>query len=146
MIDFISYEEVKLEDIAEFERSKTGHIYPAGASFIQVSASRGQVGYLYKKGEIESKNVVIIPQAGIDTFYFNIILKKNIDEFLHRYATGINVQEKEIGNFPIQLHCYEAQREIARVVKEMDKRCNEQENEIMKFNEFKKTLLSEMFI
>ncbi|MFW7373922.1 restriction endonuclease subunit S [Vagococcus fluvialis] len=146
MIDFISYEEVKLEDIAEFERSKTGHIYPAGASFIQVSASRGQVGYLYKKGEIESKNVVIIPKSGIDMFYFNIILKKNIDEFLHRYASGINVQEKEIGNFPIQLHNHETQKAIAGIVKEMDNRCYEQENEIAKLKEFKKTLLSEMFI
>ena len=146
MIDFTSYEEVKFGDVAEFERSKTGHIYPAGVSFIQVSASRGQVGYLEQKGEVESKNVVIIPQDGIDTFYFNIILKKNIDEFMCKYATGINIQEKEICNFPIQLHRFETQREIARVVKEMDKRCNEQENEIMKLNEFKKTLLSEMFI
>lgn len=146
MIDFTSYEEVKLEDIAEFGRAKAGHIYPAGASFIQVSASRGQVGYLYKKGEIESKNVVIIPQAGIDTFYFNIILKKNIDEFLHRYASGINVQEKEIGNFPIQLHNHETQKAIAGIVREMDNRCYEQENEIAKLKEFKKTLLSEMLI
>ena len=146
MIDFTSYEEVKLEDIAEFGRAKTGYIYPVGTSFVQISASKGQVGYLHQKSEVESKNVVIIPQAGIDKFYFNIILKKNIAEFMCKYATGINVQEKEIGNFPIQLHCFEAQKAIAGIVREMDNRCDEQENEIAKLKEFKKTLLSEMLI
>jgi len=146
MIDFTTYEEVKLEDVAEFGRAKAGYIYPAGSSTIQISASKGQVGYLYQKSEVASKNVVIIPQSGIDKFYFNIILKKNIDEFMCKFATGINVQEKEIGNFPIQLHCYEAQKAIAGIVREMDNRCNEQENEITKLKEFKKTLLSEMLI
>ena len=146
MIDFTSYEEVKLGDVAEFERAKKGHIYPAGSSFIQVAASRGQVGYLFEKSTVETKNVVIIPQAVIDKFYFNIVLKKNIDEFMCKYATGINVQEKDIGNIPIQLHGFETQKAIAAAVREMDERCNEQENKIMKLNEFKKTLLSEMFI
>lgn len=146
MIDFTTYEEVKLEDVAEFGRAKSGYVYPAGTSFIQISASKGQVGYLYQKSEIESKNVVIIPQVGIDKFYFNIILKKNIAEFMCKYATGINVQEKEIGNFPIQLHSFEAQKAISSIVREMDNRCDEQENEIAKLKEFKKTLLSEMLI
>ena len=146
MIDFTSYEEVKLEDVAEFGRAKQDFVYPTGSSTIQISASKGQVGYLFEKSTVETKNVVIIPQAGIDKFYFNIVLKKNIDEFMCKYATGINVQEKEIGNIPIQLHGFETQKAIAAAVREMDERCNEQENKIMKLNEFKKTLLSEMFI
>lgn len=146
MIDFTTYEDVKLEDVAEFGRAKVGYVYPAGSSTIQISASRGQVGYLDQKGEVESRYVVVIPQTGIDKFYFNIVLKKNVDEFMCKFATGINIQEKEIGNFPIQLHNRETQKAIAGIVREMDNRCYEQENEIAKLKEFKKTLLSEMLI
>lgn len=50
MIDFTTYEEVLLGDVAEYARAKQGHIYPAGTSTIQISATRGQVGYLTEPG------------------------------------------------------------------------------------------------
>ena len=50
MVDLTMYEEVKLEDVAEFARAKQGYTYPAGTSTIQISATRGQVGYLTKPG------------------------------------------------------------------------------------------------
>lgn len=76
MIDFNTYEEVKLEDVAEYARAKKGKVYPAGTSTIQISATRGQVGYLNRSREVHSKDVAIIPQAGINPRYFNIVMQK----------------------------------------------------------------------
>lgn len=33
MIDFTKYEEVLLEDVADYERAKDGHIYPRGGNY-----------------------------------------------------------------------------------------------------------------
>lgn len=41
MVDFRTYEVVKLEDVAEYARAKQGKIYPAGTSTLQISATRG---------------------------------------------------------------------------------------------------------
>lgn len=41
MVDFKTYEIVKLEDVAEYARAKQGKIYPAGTSTLQISATRG---------------------------------------------------------------------------------------------------------
>lgn len=79
MIDFNTYEEVKLEDVAEYARAKKGWIYPAGTSTIQISATRGQIGYLDKPSEVHTKDVAIIPQAGINPRYFNIIMNNSFD-------------------------------------------------------------------
>lgn len=43
MVDFRTYEVVKLEDVAEYARAKQGKIYPAGTSTLQISATRGGV-------------------------------------------------------------------------------------------------------
>lgn len=96
MIDFKTWELVSLEDVADYGRAKQGHIYPAGTSTLQISATKGQIGYLHRPGEVHTKNVAIIPQAGIDSEYFNIILQRNVEQFLRRYATGLNVQEREV--------------------------------------------------
>lgn len=43
MVDFKTYEIVKLEDVAEYARAKQGKIYPARTSTLQISATRGGV-------------------------------------------------------------------------------------------------------
>lgn len=45
MVDFRTYEVVKLEDVAEYARAKQGKIYPAGTSTLQISATRGVLGF-----------------------------------------------------------------------------------------------------
>lgn len=112
MVDFRTYEIVKLEDVAEYARAKQGKTYPAGTSTLQISATRGGIGFLSEPGYVHTKNVAIIPQTGIDPLYFNIAMQRNIDLFMHKYATGINIQEHEVGKFPIYLHDYETQKAI----------------------------------
>lgn len=116
MIDLNTYEEVKLEDVAEYARAKKGKVYPAGTSTIQISATRGQIGYLDKLSEVETKYVAIIPQAGINPKYFNIVMQKNVEEFIYKYGSGLNIQEKDVGKFPIQLHNSETQDAIAKAL------------------------------
>lgn len=146
MIDFNFYECVKLEDVAEYGRAKKGHVYPRGTSTIQISATRGQIGYLEYPREVQTKEVAIIPSASINPKYFNIVLQKNIDLFMSKYATGINIQEKEIGKFPIELHNYETQQAIARMLHFIDVEESHIQSEVLTMERLKQALLHRMMI
>ncbi len=146
MIDFNTYEEVKLEDVAEYARAKKGKVYPAGTSTIQISATRGQIGYLKYPSEVHTKDVAIIPQAGINPRYFNIVMNKNIDEFMAKYATGINIKENEVGKFPIQLHNKETQDAIAKMFGYVEGQEQIAQAEIDNLKSLKQTLLNKMMV
>ena len=135
MIDFTTYEEVLLGDVAEYARAKRGHIYPAGTSTIQISATRGQVGYLTEPGGVATKNVAVIPQAGINPKYFNIMILRNIDRFRAKYQTGINIQEHEIGKLPIQIANTETQQAIVKLWEFMER---EEAREVRELEALKK--------
>lgn len=145
-IDFHSYEQVKLEDVAEYGRAKQGHVYPRGATTLQISASRGQLGYLNDSSEVPTKNVVIIPQAGIDPRYFNYVMQKNIDVFMRKYATGINVQENEVGQFPIEIHNSDTQKAVVELLDFLDEQEQIIQGEIDGLNKTKKAMLNMMMI
>lgn len=146
MIDFHTYECVKLDDVAEYGRAKAGHVYPAGTSTLQISATKGQIGFLHQAGEIHTKNVAIIPQAGINPLYFNIVLQKNVDEFMHKYATGLNIQEQEVGNFPIEVHNGDTQAAVVAMMQELDAKATEAEHELGVMRDFKQTMLDQMMV
>ena len=144
MIDFKNYKNIKLKDCAEFERAKKGKTYPAGTSTIQISATKGETGYLEEPSEVHGKNVAIIPNRGIDPRYFKFVIQKNMGQFLAKYATGLNIQEKESGNFPIQLHNMETQEAIAGMMEFVDAKTKIIEKEINVLMETKKKFLEEM--
>ncbi|OYS69389.1 restriction endonuclease subunit S domain-containing protein [Limosilactobacillus reuteri] len=146
MIDFHTFENVMLEDVAEYGRAKSHHIYPAGTSTLQISATRGQIGFLFEDSEIAAKDVAIIPSAGINPKYFNIVLHKNIDEFMHKYATGINIKESEVGKFPIQLHNIETQDAIVKMFDFVEMQENQVQQDINNLTNLKQTLLNQMMI
>lgn len=144
MIDFNTYEEVKLEDVAEYARAKKGKVYPAGTSTIQISATRGQIGYLIEPKGIETKYVAIVPQAGINPKYFNIVMQKNVEEFIYKYGSGLNIQEKDVGKFPIQLHNKETQDAIAKMFAYAEGQGKIIQDEIDNLKELKNTMLNKM--
>lgn len=146
MIDFTTYEEVKLEDVAEYGRAKKDKIYPSGTTTLQISATRGQIGYLEKPSKVHTKDVAIIPQAGINPRYFNVVMKKNIAEFMRKYATGINIQEKEVGKFPIQLHDVETQKAVADLFGYVEREEAIIKREISNLKTTKSTLMNKMFV
>lgn len=146
MIDFYNYETALLEDVAEFERAKRGKIYPKGTSTFQISATRGQIGYLEKPGEVESKYVAIFPCAGINPRYLNIVLQKNVDEFLYKYQNGLNVKEKDVGKYPIQVHNKETQEVVVFLFNVIDQEEKRTETEIKNLMDFKQTMLKKMMV
>lgn len=145
-IDFHSYEQVKLEDVAEYGRAKQGHVYPRGATTLQISASRGQLDYLDYPREVATKYVVIIPQAGINPRYFNYAMQKNIDVFMRKYATGINIQENEVGRFPIEVHNTDTQQAVVKLLEYLDEQERIIQDEIDGLTKTKKAMLSMMMI
>lgn len=145
-IDFHSYEQVKLEDVAEYGRAKQGHVYPRGTTTLQISASRGQLDYLDYPREVATKYVVIIPQAGIHPRYFNYAMQKNVDEFMRRHATGINVQEKEVGQFPIELHNSDTQKAVVKFLEYLDEQERVIQGEVDAMTKLKSNLLNNMMV
>lgn len=146
MVDFRTYEVVKLEDVAEYARAKQGKIYPAGTSTLQISATRGGIGFLSEPGYVHTKNVAIIPQTGIDPLHFNIAMQRNIDLFMHKYATGINIQEHEVGKFPIYLHDYETQKAIVAMFRQLEHEMAVERDTVNALKDLKNNMLSNMFV
>lgn len=146
MIDFHSFENVHSEDVAEYGRAKKGHVYPGGASTLQISATRGQIGYLTEPGEVAPKDVVIIPSAGINPKYFNIVMNKNIDEFMRKHATGINIKEEEVGKFPIQLHNTKTQKAIVNMYSFVEREEYQVQKDINNLMDLKKRALEDMLV
>lgn len=146
MVDFRTYEIVKLEDVAEYARAKQGKIYPAGTSTLQISATRGEISFLSEQGYVHTKNVAIIPQAGIDPLYFNIAMQRNIDLFMHKYATGINIQEHEVGKFPIYLHDYETQKAIVAMFRQLEHEMAVERDTVNALKDLKSNMLKNMFV
>ncbi|HJF54396.1 MAG TPA: restriction endonuclease subunit S [Limosilactobacillus coleohominis] len=135
-----------MEDVAEYGRAKKGYVYPAGTSTLQISATRGQIGYLHEPGEVATKDVAIIPSAGINPKYFNIVLHKNIDEFMRKYATGINIKEGEVGKFPIQLHNPETQKVIVDMFSFIEREEEQIQKDIDNMTNLKKNMLENLLI
>lgn len=146
MIDFNTYECVKLEDVAEYGRAKKGHVYPRGTSTLQISATNGQIDYLHEPGEVEEKHVVIIPSAGIVPKYFNVVLQKNIGHFIAKYKTGLNIQERDVGRFPIELHNVDTQEVIAEMFNFFEQEEAIIKAEIEVAQRMKDTFLNQMMI
>lgn len=63
MVDFRTYEIVKLEDVAEYARAKQGKTYPAGTSTLQISATRGGIGFLSEPGYVHTKERCYYPTS-----------------------------------------------------------------------------------
>lgn len=146
MVDFRTYEIVKLEDVAEYARAKQGKLYPAGTTTLQISATRRDIGFLFEPGYIHTKNVAIIPQTGIDPLYFNIAMQRNIDLFMHKYATGINIQEHEVGKFPIYLHDYETQKAIVLMFRQLEHEMIVERDTVNALKDLKSNMLKNMFV
>ena len=75
MINIKNYKQLKLEDVAKYERVKDGKMYPKGSTLVRVSATTGEVEYLEKEGRVDRKYAVIIPNKEINPKYFNIVIK-----------------------------------------------------------------------
>lgn len=135
----------ELKDVATWERAKAGKIYPVGCSTLQISATKGQIGYLDQPQEVEPKDVVIKPNQDIQPYYFYVILKKNIGTFLSAYKQGLNIREQDVGHYPLELHDYDKQMEIAKIVKGIDTAIVHADKSLNVAKDLKQNMLRNMF-
>lgn len=59
MVDFRTYEVVKLKDVAEYARAKQGKIYPAGTSTLQISATRGGLAFFLNQDMFTQRTLLL---------------------------------------------------------------------------------------
>ena len=143
----LSTKKHRLKDIAEVERARKGQIYPTGTVYVQVSATRGQLHILKEPGEIEGKYATIIPKIRVYPLYFLIALERAMPRFLARYQTTINIQMENFEHFEIELHeDYETQMEIAEIMRQCDRVCENEEKIIEALKSSKKMALGTMFV
>lgn len=137
----------KLTDIANVERARNGIIYPKWTTYIQVSATQGQVHQLQKVGTIETKYATIIPKIDIYMPYFKIALERCVPEFLAKYQSTINIQMGDFSFFEIDLHAdIKTQFEIVTLMKKCDEAKKAEEDVVGQLKTIKKIALSKMMI
>lgn len=141
-----NYKEFKLGDVAEYERAKEGQVYLKGSTLIQVSATSGEVEYLEEDRQVEGKYVVVIPNNDINSRYFNIVVKRNIEHFRSKYQAGMNLQQNDIKHVPIQLHNRKTQDMIAEHVKLMEQEEETTRKEIEILQTTKKRFTKDLFV
>lgn len=96
---------IELPQVATWERAKKNKVYPAGCSLLQVSATKGQLVYLHEAQTVDSKYCVIMPDTSkILPFYLYRILEFNMEEFLSKEQTGLNIKPEILHRFPVQFY------------------------------------------
>ena len=140
------HESVELLKIADIERSKKGKVYKKGNILIQLSATRGQMVYLEKDSEVESKYGVFSVKDGINTKYLYYILTMTMPQFLSIYQTGLNIVPDVFRFMEIKVHTdRHVQNDIANLFDKLDKIETQYQEEIAKWKDIKSYHLDNMF-
>ena len=146
MINFRDYKNLKLENVAKWERSKKDKVYPAGSTLIQISATTGNTEYLTKPSEVESKYAVITANEGINARYLNIVINKNIDHFISKYRSGLNIQIDDLKHLDVQIHNKETQRALVTYIERIEEDMYKELKLESIYTDFKKRFQEDMFI
>lgn len=142
-----NYKKVKLLDLVDIERVKKNKIYDKGNIIIQVSASRGQIFYLYNDDVLETKYVILIPKTKkINMKYLYYILQDELPMFLEKYQTNINIQPEIFKYLDLYIHDdIETQKHIVNILDKLDEQAKKEQELIEKFKDFKEYHLNKMF-
>lgn len=142
-----NYKKVKLLDLVDIERVKKNKIYEKGNIIIQVSASRGQIFYLYNDDILETKYVILIPKTKkINMKYLYYILQDELPIFLKKYQTDINIQPEIFKYLELSIHNdIETQNHIVNILDKLDERTKKEEELLLLCKDFKEYHLNKMF-
>lgn len=146
MINIKEYKNLKLTDVATFERAKEGKLYPKGATLIQISATNGGVEFLEEKEKVGKKYAVVIPNKDVNSKYLNIVIKRNIHHFISKYKAGLNIQINDLKHIDIQLHNKDTQDMIADHIETIEEEEKNISKKIEVFNETKKRFLKDLLV
>ncbi|HFI0186158.1 TPA: restriction endonuclease subunit S [Streptococcus suis] len=137
---------VKITDLASIERS-SGKVYPAGCTLIQISATRGQVVYHDKEGEVPSHYAVFLPNDKVVPKYLYHAISYQAGHFLQTVQTGLNIQLDSLSEMKLKVHTdLEKQAEIVSYLDVIEKMEASEEATIELLKQAKQTSLSEMFV
>ena len=135
---------VKLSEVADFERAKAGKEYPAGSILLQISATKGQL-FFHRGGQVESRYAVITPK-GIHPYYLYCAMQVKIESFMAKYQTGLNLQIDVLSYFTIDIDpSLESQRAWANAMLEIEKKEEQIQKRMALLIESKKFFLANLF-
>lgn len=141
-----NWRQVRLYDVAEFERSRKGIIYPEGSILIQVSATKGQLLYMDAPAEVDSKYGIFTPKE-IESKYLFYILEMVLPGFLARYQTGLNINPEIFKYLEFAVHTdREMQKTVIMILNTLQEQIGMCEQEITGWKDIKTFHLDGMFV
>lgn len=145
-MNFNGYKRVRLTDIAAVERVKKGIVYKANTIFIQVSASKGQTIIIDNDMEMGTQYVSVIPKIDINAKYLKISIDNEMEQFLQKYQTGLNIQVDTFKHMYIYIHDKETQEYIVNSLMAINQEIEQEEKEIQLYKSMKYYYLRNMFV
>lgn len=142
----MGYKRVRLTDIAAVERVKKGIVYKANTIFIQVSASKGQTIIIDNDMEMGTQYVSVIPKIDINAKYLKISIDNEMEQFLQKYQTGLNIQVDTFKHMYIYIHDKETQEYIVNSLMAINQEIEQEEKEIQLYKSMKYYYLRNMFV
>lgn len=139
---------VLASEAGNIERAQPGKEYPAGTYIIPLSGvNRAVCEVLMEPREINSRFACITFKDDMHPHYLAAIMDREIDRFLTRYATGINLQMDALQKyFKVEIHTDKATRDAIGEMQRKAQEAIEYEKKVIELNkECKKYMLSNMF-
>lgn len=139
-------------EIATVERAVAKKIYPAGTTLIRMSAVKGYMEdavlkYVEEPGEIDSKYCCIVPNENIirPRVMFELI-GTALDEYMHTYVSGMNIQAKDFRFLEIPVAPMAEQIELEKQLNRLDEEEKQTQKLITALKDFKTIMLDHMFV
>lgn len=138
-------------EIATVERAVAKKIYPAGTTLIRMSAVKGYLEdavlkYVEEPGEIDSKYCCIVPDENVirPRILFELI-GTALDEYMHTYVSGMNIQAKDFRFLEIPVLPMAEQIELEKELNRLDEEERQTQKLITALKDFEAIMLDHMF-
>lgn len=141
-----------IAEIATVERAVAKKIYPAGTTLIRMSAVKGFVEesvfkYVEEPGLIESMYCCIVPNEDmIRPRVMHELIGTVLDEYMHTYVSGMNIQAKDFRFLEIPVAPMAEQVELEKQLNQLDQEEKETRKLIAALKKFKAVMLDDMFV
>lgn len=139
-------------EIATVERAVAKKIYPAGTTLIRMSAVKGYLEdavlkYVEEPGEIDSKYCCIVPDENVirPRILFELI-GTALDEYMHTYVSGKNIQAKDFRFLEIPVLPMAEQIELEKELNRLDEEERQTQKLITALKDFEAIMLDHMFV
>ena len=139
-------------EIATVERAVAKKIYPAGTTLIRMSAVKGYLEdevlkYVEEPGEIDSKYCCIVPDENVirPRILFELI-GTALDEYMHTYVSGMNIQAKDFRFLEIPVLPMAEQIELEKELNRLDEEERQTQKLITALKDFEAIMLDHMFV